>query len=291
MIVVRDQQLRLLALAQLIRELQEAARNKTPPPAGFSDQQVEELSALSSAELVRLSEMTEPRVAIQIDAGSLDHGLRQVDYLGKRSRQLEFFIRHGATSNMLTKLFRISSADVTLKRRLFSGTASSLRRPSMPPHPIREAGPAGALSRREQWSYQRKNPGGLDNQPGCSVGQMSPVHSREARLKIIVHQHDREVRSALDHAHAETGQRRHEVVGAGHVDRADPHPAVPEIPLRGTGRQAETRPEGHRRVASGRIGKKDEATLDQPLEGSGDGLGRESGLQGVEDRPEALSGR
>ncbi|HST02707.1 MAG TPA: STY4526/YPO1902 family pathogenicity island replication protein [Usitatibacter sp.] len=142
MIVVRDQQLRLLALAQLIRELQEAARNKTPPPAGFSDQQVEELSTLSSAELVRLSEMTEPRVAIQIDAGSLEHGLRQVDYLNKRSRQLEFFITHGATSNMLTKLFRISSADVTLKRRLFSGTASSLRRPSMPPHAVREQIPA-----------------------------------------------------------------------------------------------------------------------------------------------------
>jgi hypothetical protein len=138
MIVVRDQQLRLLALAQLIRELQEAARNKTAPPAGFSDQQAEELSAMSSAELVKLSEMTEPRVAIQIDAGSLEHGLRQVDYLAKRSRQLEFFITHGATSNMLSKLFKISSADVTLKRRLFSGTASSLRRPSMPPHAVRE---------------------------------------------------------------------------------------------------------------------------------------------------------
>ena len=82
--------------------------------------------------------MPDPRVAITIDAGSFEHGLRQVDYLGKRSRQLEFFIRHGATSNMLTKLFRISSADVTLKRRLFTGTASSLRRPSMPPHAVRE---------------------------------------------------------------------------------------------------------------------------------------------------------
>jgi hypothetical protein len=70
--------------------------------------------------------------------GSLEHGLRQVDYLNKRSRQLEYFIVHGATSNMLSKLFRISSADVTLKRRLFSGTSSSLRRPSMPPHAERE---------------------------------------------------------------------------------------------------------------------------------------------------------
>lgn len=136
--IIRDQQLRLLVLGQLIRELQRATQDKTPPPEGFTEQQAEELSALSSAELVKLSEMTEPRVAIQIDMGSLEHGLRQVDYLTKRSRQLEFFITHGATSNMLSKLFRISSADVTLKRRLFSGTSSNLRRPSMPPHAIRE---------------------------------------------------------------------------------------------------------------------------------------------------------
>ncbi len=138
MIVVRDQQLRLLVLAQLIRELQQSAEDKSPLPEGFTERQVEELTALSTAGLVKLSEMTEPRVAVQIDAGSLEHGLRQVDYLNKRSRQLEHFIRHGATSNMLSKLFRISSADVTLKRRLFSGTSSSLRRPAMPPHGVRE---------------------------------------------------------------------------------------------------------------------------------------------------------
>ena len=138
MLVIRDQQLRLMVLAHLIRELHKAAQERAPAPEGFSDKQVEELQALSSAELVKLSEMTEPRVAIQIDAGSLEHGLRQVDYLSRRSKQLEYFIVHGATSNMLSKLFKISSADVTLKRRLFSGTGSALRRPSMPPHPVRE---------------------------------------------------------------------------------------------------------------------------------------------------------
>jgi len=136
MFVIRDQQLRLLVLAHLIRELK--ADTHVAIPGGLTEQQILDLQALTSSELVKLSEMTEPRVAVQIDAGSLEHGLRQVDYLGKRSRQLEYFIRHGATSNMLTKLFRISSADVTLKRRLFSGTASSLRRPAMPPHPVRE---------------------------------------------------------------------------------------------------------------------------------------------------------
>jgi hypothetical protein len=138
MIVIRDQQLRLLVLAQLIRELKGSDSEQAPTLEGFTEKQIAELQALSSAELVKLSEMTEPRVAIEIDAGSLEHGLRQVDYLSKRSKQLEFFIRHGATSNMLTKLFRISSADVTLKRRLFAGTSPLLRRPAMPPHPTRE---------------------------------------------------------------------------------------------------------------------------------------------------------
>ncbi len=138
MIEIRDPQLRLLMLAHLIRELQRENAQQVPPPAGLTEQQAAELRGLTSNELVRLAEMPDPKVAISIDAGSFEHGLRQVDYLGKRSRQLEFFIRHGATSSMLTKLFRISSADVTLKRRLFTGTASSLRRPSMPPHAVRE---------------------------------------------------------------------------------------------------------------------------------------------------------
>jgi len=81
MIVIRDQQLRLLVLAQLVRDLQQGAQEKSPPPPGFTEQQVEELKALSTVELVKLSEMTEPRVAVEIDAGSLEHGLRQVDYL------------------------------------------------------------------------------------------------------------------------------------------------------------------------------------------------------------------
>ena len=138
MIYIRDPQLRLLMLAHLIRELQREDGQYQPTPSGLSEEQVAELRALSSEELVKLSEMPDPRVAIEIDAGSFEHGLRQVDYLGKRSKQLEYVIRNGATSNMLSKLFRISSADVTLKRRLFSGTSSSLRRPAMPPHPVRE---------------------------------------------------------------------------------------------------------------------------------------------------------
>lgn len=139
MIEIHDHQLRLLFLTHLIRELQKSADESRPAPPGLSEAQFAELRALSTDDLVRLSEMQEPRVAVQIDAGSFEHGLRQVDYIGKRSRQIEHFIRHGATSAMLTRLFRISSTDVTLKRRLFAGTHDKLRRPAMPPPRVREA--------------------------------------------------------------------------------------------------------------------------------------------------------
>jgi hypothetical protein len=186
MIVIRDQQLRLLVLAQLIRELQQGAQEKSPPPEGFTEKQVEELRSLSSAELVKLSEMTEPRVAIEIDAGSLEHGLRQVDYLSKRSRQLEHFIRHGATSNMLTKLFRISSADVTLKRRLFAGTSSLLRRPAMPPHAVRE-------KIQQRWFAIRK---GKEREPirAEDYEELHADYSQHtyATLWAVVHEFDNE---------------------------------------------------------------------------------------------------
>lgn len=139
MIEIRDQQLRLLVLAHLIRELQKSAAESRPAPPGLTDSQFEELRALTTDDLVRLSELQEPRVAVQIDAGSFEHGLRQVGYIGKRSRQIEHFIRHGATSAMLSRLFRISSTDVTLKRRLFAGTHEKLRRPAMPAPAVREA--------------------------------------------------------------------------------------------------------------------------------------------------------
>jgi hypothetical protein len=186
MIVIRDQQLRLLVLAQLVRDLQKGAQDRSPPPPGFTQQQVDELKALSTAELVKLSEMTEPRVAVEIDAGSLEHGLRQVDYLNKRSRQLEYFIRHGATSNMLTKLFRISSADVTLKRRLFAGTSSLLRRPAMPSHPVREL-------IQKRWFEIRK---GKQDEPIRAEDYETlhyefPAHTF-ATLWAVVHEFDKE---------------------------------------------------------------------------------------------------
>jgi hypothetical protein len=109
MIVIRDQQLRLCP-RPAGAELQVPRRtSRRHAAAGFTAQQVESCDR-SAPRAVKLSEMTEPRVAVPDRRRVARAWLRQVDYLSKRSRQLEFFIRHGATSSMLTKLFKISSA-------------------------------------------------------------------------------------------------------------------------------------------------------------------------------------
>jgi hypothetical protein len=184
--IVRDQQLKLLVLGQLIRDLNSAADEQLPIPEGLTSGQIAELKSLTSEELIQLSEMTEPKVAVQIDAGSLEHGLRQVDYLNKRSRQLEHFIRHGATSNMLTKLFRISSADVTFKRRLFAGTSPLLRRPAMPPHPVRERIQAAWFDLR-----RGKEDGPVRAEEYRELHESFPAYTY-ATLWAVVHEFDNE---------------------------------------------------------------------------------------------------
>ena len=139
MMEIRDQQLRLMLLAHLVREVQRANDESRPPPAGLASEQVASLRTLSADDLVRLSEMPEPRVAIDIDGGAFAHGLRQADYAGRRARQIEHFVRHGATAAMLSALFKISSNDVVLKRKLYAGAHEKLRRPPMPPASVREA--------------------------------------------------------------------------------------------------------------------------------------------------------
>ena len=48
MIEIRDQQLRLLVLAHLVRELQKSVDESRPAPAGMTEQQYAELRSLST---------------------------------------------------------------------------------------------------------------------------------------------------------------------------------------------------------------------------------------------------
>ena len=88
--------------------------------------------------LVDLGRPKRVQLAVLVDRGHRELPI-QADYVGKRARQIEHFVRHGATAAMLTQLFKISANDVVLKRRLFAGAHEKLRRPPLPPASTREA--------------------------------------------------------------------------------------------------------------------------------------------------------
>jgi hypothetical protein len=137
-IIINDQQVRLLVLLHLIRLAQRGAHEAVTGASGVTEAQLHQLEALSPAELLKLSEMPEPRLAIELDGESFAHGLRLVDHVGKRQRQLEYFIKHGATSAMLAQFFHLSAADIAMKRRVLGAASPAQRRPQMPSPGLRE---------------------------------------------------------------------------------------------------------------------------------------------------------
>src|SRR5882757_1707482 len=70
-------------------------------------------------------------------------------------------------------------------------------------HAIEQTGPAGALARAEHGAYERKNAGGLDQQPRRFVRYALQVQFGQSSLEIVVHQSDRQVGRTLDDANAQ----------------------------------------------------------------------------------------
>ena len=63
----------------------------------------------------------------------------------------------------------------------------------IPDHAVEHAGPAGALTRPEHRSHQRKNAGRLHKQPRRLVRHALLVQFRKLPLEIIVHQRNRQI--------------------------------------------------------------------------------------------------
>jgi hypothetical protein len=162
----------------------------------------------------------------------------------------------------------------------------------VPFHPVGETGPAGALTRGEHRPDQRKDAGGLDQQPGRLVRQMLPVQCVELPFEVIAHQYDREVRSAaLDDANAKRRQSGFEFRCPRDVDRLNAHANLLEVRIGHPRRKPEARPIGGRgtlRRAGG--GRDDEAAIDQPIQGFLDFVRRKIPFHLTKDLAKSLSG-
>jgi len=134
-LVIEDTQVRLLVLTCLIESAE--AKPTNAQGHGLRRDQLQALRNLAASDLAVLAKMREPRIHVRVDSPALDHGLRQLSHVRERAREIEFFIRNGATVSMLVALFKLSPADVAAWRRGLR--LGSHRRPPMPAPGRREA--------------------------------------------------------------------------------------------------------------------------------------------------------
>ena len=119
MLPLLDTQVRLALLNHVAVRLAEAKPDELHA-AGIASEQLARLRQLSALDLNRLATMRDLTVGVSFDAAGLNAGLRNVSLLNEAKALEAYFIRHGASWQMMSALFKIRRK-VTLKRRRESG--------------------------------------------------------------------------------------------------------------------------------------------------------------------------
>jgi hypothetical protein len=115
MLPLLDTQVRLVLLNHVAVRLAEAQPDELHA-AGIENEQLARLRQLSALDLNRLATMRDLTIGVSFDAAELTAGLRTVSLVNEAKALEAYFIRHGASWQMMTALFKIRRK-VTLKRR------------------------------------------------------------------------------------------------------------------------------------------------------------------------------
>jgi hypothetical protein len=136
MLPLLDAQVRLLLLNHVAVRLAEATPTDLHA-AGIENEQFARLRQLSALDLNRLAAMRDLTIGVTFDAAGLKAGLHAVA-LANQAKTLEaYFIRNGASWQMMNKLFKIRRK-VTLKRRRDCGAWRPSGRFPLPDYATRE---------------------------------------------------------------------------------------------------------------------------------------------------------
>lgn len=119
MLPLLDTQVRLVLLNHVAVRLAEAKPDELHA-AGIANEQLVRLRELSALDLNRLATMRDLGIGVAFDAAGLNAGLRAVSLVNEAKALEAYFIRHGASWQMMKALFKIRRK-VTLKRRQESG--------------------------------------------------------------------------------------------------------------------------------------------------------------------------
>jgi hypothetical protein len=135
MLPLDDAQVRFVLLNHVAVRLAEAQPSDLHA-AGIENEQLARLRQLSALDLNRLAAMRDLTIGIAFDAVGLNAGLRAVALVNEAKALETYFIRNGASWQMMSALFKIRRK-VTLKRRRECGAWRSSGRTPLPDNNVR----------------------------------------------------------------------------------------------------------------------------------------------------------
>lgn len=136
MLPLFDAQVRLVLLNHVAVRLADAEPTALHA-AGIENEQLARLRQLSALDLNRLASMRDLTIGVAFDAAGLSAGLRAVALVNEAKALEAYFIRHGASWQMMSALFKIRRK-VTLKRRRDCGAWRPSGRLPLPVLAMRE---------------------------------------------------------------------------------------------------------------------------------------------------------
>ena len=136
MLPLLDAQVRLVLLNHVAVRFAEAQSTELHA-AGIDTEQLARLRQLSALDLNRLAAMRDLTIGVSFDAAGLKAGLGAVARVNEAKALEAYFIRNGASWQMMNALFKIRRK-VTLKRRRDCGAWRPSGRLPLPDHATRE---------------------------------------------------------------------------------------------------------------------------------------------------------
>ena len=136
MLPLHDTQVRLVLLNHVTVRLSEGQPSELDL-AGIENEQLSHLRQLSALDLSRLAAMRSLTIGIAFDSAELKAGLRAVALANEVKALENYFIRNGASTQLMSVLFKMRRK-LTLKRRHDIGGRRPAGRVRLPDYPLRE---------------------------------------------------------------------------------------------------------------------------------------------------------
>ena len=136
MLPLQDPQVRLVLLNHVTVRLADAAQDEIQA-AGIENELLAHLRQLSAVDLSRLAAMRSLTIGVAFDGAALKAGLRAVALVNEAKALETYFIRHGASTHLMSALFKVRRK-LTLKRRRDFDARRPAGRVRLPDYATRE---------------------------------------------------------------------------------------------------------------------------------------------------------